>query len=192
MKLVEVARRWVGREFRPGVPEQCMGFVRAMLAEAQHPLADKITAKPVDGLDTGFYLASSLAGRDLGPMVDRIGDLRPGAILFFQNTYGDWPRGTITHVGIYAGDNQLIHRPTMSRPVEQVALVGFWRDTFRAGLLVPDATSGAPIVVPKPPTKIKLFAKPGKMVLVATEDLTLKAGQELSIEMLSMEMIDSK
>lgn len=192
MKLVEVARRWVGRDFRPGVPEQCMGFVRAMLAEAHHPLADKITAKPVDGLDTGFYLASSLAGRDLGPMVDRIGDLRPGAILFFQNTYGDWPRGTITHVGIYAGDNQMIHRPTMSRPVEQVPLVGFWRDTYRCGLLVSDATSGAPVVIPKPPTKIKLFAKPGRMVLVATEDLVLKAGQELTIEMLSMEMVDSK
>lgn len=192
MKLVDVARRWVGREFRPGVPEQCMAFVRAMLAEAQHPLADKITKAPVDGLDTGFYLASSLAGRDLGPMVDKIGDLRPGAILFFANTYGDWPRGTITHVGIYGGDNQLIHRPTMSRPVEQVPLVGFWRDTFRAGLLVPDATSGAPVVIPKPPTKIKLFAKPGRMVLVATEDLVLKAGQELTIEMLSMEMVDSK
>ena len=32
-----------------------------------------------------------------------------GDLVFFENTYGSWPAGTITHVGFYAGDNQMLH-----------------------------------------------------------------------------------
>lgn len=188
--IATVAAQWVGKEFRPGVPEQCMAFVRQVLNEAKSPLAQQITSKAVDGLETSFYLASSLAGRDLGTVVDKISALEPGAILFFQDTYGNWPRGTITHVGIYAGNGYMIHRPTMSRPVEKVPLAGYWSSFFRCGLLTTADQVANPKPLPKPPTKIKLFCKPGKMVLVATEDLVLKAGQELQLDMVAMEMVD--
>jgi len=44
--------------------------------------------------------------------------------------------------------------------------------------------------IPKPPTKVKLFCKPGKMVLVANQDFSLKAGQELELEFVTLEMVD--
>jgi cell wall-associated NlpC family hydrolase len=34
---------------------------------------------------------------------------KPGDLVFFYNTYGEWEPGTITHVGIYAGDGQMLH-----------------------------------------------------------------------------------
>lgn len=191
MKVLQVAKSWVGKDFRPGVPEQCMGFVRAVLAEAKHPLAHAITTAPVDGLSTGLYLASSLAGRDCGQLVDKIADLKPGAILFWANTYGDWPAGTITHVGIYAGDGQFIHRPTMARPVEQASLAGYWGSLFRCGLLVVDKQiSGGQPQLPPPPAKIKLFYNPkGGFRLVASADLALRAGQQIEVDFASMEFV---
>lgn len=190
MKVLEIARRWVGKEFRPGVPEQCMGFVRHVLAEAKHPLAQVVTKDPVDGLSTGFYLASSLAGRDCGPLVVEQEQLKPGSILFWQNTYGDWPRGTITHVGIYAGGGEFIHRPTMSRPVEQASLAGYWGSLLRCGLLLADqAEAGEPKPMPPPPSKIKLFFNKKGFRLVASADIALKAGQAVEVDFASMEFV---
>lgn len=189
-KVLEVARSWVGKNFRPGVPEMCMGFVREVLHSAKHPLANAVTRQAVDKLDTGYWLASSLAGRDLGQIVASVNQAGPGDILFFANTYGDWPAGTITHVGICSAPGKMVHRPTMSRPVEEVSLSGFWADTFRCALQLEPVQAANLAPIPKPPTKVKLFCKPGKMVLVANQDFSLKAGQELELEFVSMEMVD--
>lgn len=35
--------------------------------------------------------------------------LQPGDLVFYDNTYGDWPAGTATHVGIYAGNGMVLH-----------------------------------------------------------------------------------
>lgn len=153
-KVSETAKAWVGNEFRPDVPEQCMGFVRHVLEQAGHPVADDVTRAPVDGLFTGPMLASSLAGRDLGyPLVgpeDR-DQLRPGAILFWRNTYGDWAVGTITHVGIYIGSGQFVHRPTKARPVELSSLSsGVWSNLLRCALLIPDEVKPKPATPPAP------------------------------------------
>ncbi len=189
MKLVDIARSWVGKNFNPGQKEQCMAFVRHCLTEASHPLASKITSKPVDGLSTGYYMASSLAGRDLGEMVDKQANLKPGAILFFNDTYNDgWPPNTITHVGIYVGEGQFVHRPTVSRPVVQESLADYGH--FRAGLLVKDEAGARPAPPPKPPTRWRLYGKPGRMVLVCNQDQVLKAGQEIELDFLTLEMVD--
>ena len=97
-----------------------MAFVRHCLHQAKHPLANAITREPVDRLDTGYYLASSLAGRDLGPIVTRVDQVAPGAILFWQDTYdGWWPPQTITHVGIAIGNGRFVHRPTVSHTAQR-------------------------------------------------------------------------
>lgn len=165
MKVSEIARAWVGKDFRPGVPEQCMGFVRHVLEQAGHPLADAVTRAPVDGIGTGPMLASSLAGRDLGyPLVgpEERDKLQPGAILFWRNTYGQWPVGTITHVGIYVGDGQFVHRPTMSRPVEQASLSsGVWSSLLRCALLSPDVAKPTPGPEPALRVRVRVWGHPG-------------------------------
>jgi hypothetical protein len=145
-----------------------MAFVRQVLDEADSPIKDAVTTAPVDnkahGLGTSFFLASSLAGRDLGEMVDKIANLKPGAIVFFDDTYGNYPKGTITHVGVFVGNGKMVHRPTKARPVEEVDLTpgSYWAGFFRAGLLTQDAS---PRVSTEPTIhRVKLYAKPGKCV----------------------------
>ncbi|GAA3404600.1 NlpC/P60 family protein [Paenibacillus hodogayensis] len=53
-----------------------------------------------------------------GAPVDR-GALRPGDLLFFADANG---KGKVHHVGMYAGDGQMIHSPNSRRSVETIAL----------------------------------------------------------------------
>lgn len=164
--VAAAARAWIGRDFKQGVPEQCMAFTRQVLAEAKHPVQDKVTKDAVDGLSTSFYLASSLAGRDLGQIVDKVEQLVPGSVIFFEDTYGNYPPHTITHVGIYVGAGQMVHRPTMSRPVELVSVQpgSYWAGYFRCGLVLPDALqSGPPKPAPPEPERLKVFAHSGRV-----------------------------
>lgn len=164
--VASAARNRAGKSFRPGVIEQCMAFVRDVLQEVKHPLRDAVTKRAVDGLETSYYLASSLAGRDLGQLVDRVSQLEPGSVVFFANTYGEWPEGTITHVGIYVGGGKMVHRPTAARPVESVDLVpgSYWANLFRCGLLLQDQKAdGPPAPAPNPPDRLKIYAHSGKV-----------------------------
>lgn len=43
-----------------------------------------------------------------GAAID-VKDLQPGDFVFFENTYGDYPAGTVTHVGFYAGNGYALH-----------------------------------------------------------------------------------
>ena len=48
-------------------------------------------------------------------LLGSIEDLQPGDIVAFNNTYRfSQNEGDHTHVGVYAGDGQFIHRPTQS------------------------------------------------------------------------------
>jgi hypothetical protein len=136
-QLAEAAKKWAGKNFAPGQTEQCMAFVRHCANESACPVAKLVTKKAVDGLDSGYYLSSSLAGRDLGyELHSDIHRLSAGSIVFFNDTYdGPWPKGTITHVGIYIGSYQFAHRPTVARPVEIARLdSGYWHEVFRCAL----------------------------------------------------------
>ena len=170
LKVAAAAKKWSGKDFKPGVGEQCMGFVREVLHEAGSPLKNAVTKKAVDGLDTSYYLASSLAGRDLaGSLVDKISALEPGSVVFFEDTYGEWPAGTITHVGIYVGDGVMVHRPTMARPVESVPLAGHWAAHFRCGLVLPadeKAVGMVPATKPPVPNRDKVNAHSGRAQLM--------------------------
>jgi len=114
------ALAWAGKEFKPGITEQCCNFVREVLLEAGYNPG--VTEKPSDNyFPTSEGYANSLAGDDIGKKISRK-DLEPGDLVFFKNTYGNYPEGTITHVGIYTGDGYFVHRPTSARPVEEVLL----------------------------------------------------------------------
>lgn len=146
--VVKAAQSWVGKWFRRGQVEQCAQFVRAMFEEAG--VAVGVAKRPSDwqqtqGMPQGPAYANSFAGDEVGARVKSIQGLIPGDIVMFADTYGDFPEGTITHVGIYVGNGQFVHRPTSSRPVERAALAGWWADRFAEGRRV----SGA-VVPPKP------------------------------------------
>lgn len=117
-RVAETARSWVGRDFNAGVPAQCAFFVRQVLAEAGVTLTPNVTEHTLDGWWTGVGIANSF-GSDQGKVIRNIDDLLPGDIVMYADTYGDWPEGSITHVGIYVGDGEIVDRPTASAPVKQ-------------------------------------------------------------------------
>lgn len=130
-KIAAQALTWVGREFKPNETEQCMNFVRNILQEVGHPLKSKVTANAIDGYPPGFSLANSLAGSDCGTLIYDVGQLSPGDIVTWQNTYGSWPTGTITHVGIAIGNGECVDRSTTGLPVRRRAISSI--GTFRVG-----------------------------------------------------------
>ena len=121
-RVMSRAVSWVGREFRPGEPAQCANFVRQIFVDAGVPLGvadppDDIALIP--GYPTGPSYADSFASDAVGRLVP-IADRQAGDIVMYANTYGNYPDGTITHVGIYAGHDMVIHRPTADRAVCRV------------------------------------------------------------------------
>lgn len=116
-RITSAAQAWVGREYNPGEPAQCAYFVRRVLADAGVELTPEVTNQTLDGWWTGLGIANSFGG-DQGQVIRSIDQLAPGDIVMWANTYGDWPEGSITHVGIYAGAGQIIDRPTAAAPVK--------------------------------------------------------------------------
>ena len=121
--LVSNAQKWVGKDFNPGETAQCAYFVRAVLAESG--LNVGVTDQPHDGYATSEGYANSFFGPDIGTLIYSADELKPGDLVAFSNTYGDWPQGTITHVGIYVGDSMMIDRPTASKPVQNRSISSF-------------------------------------------------------------------
>jgi len=50
------------------------------------------------------------------------GQHRPGDIVMYANTYGNYRPGVITHVGVVSGTSKMIHRPTKDQPVMEDSL----------------------------------------------------------------------
>jgi len=115
-EVLNVAQSWVGQMFRPGIPAQCAYFVREVFKQAGVTLP--VTDHPTDNLPTGEGYADSFAGDDVGVRIERA-DLTPGDLVLFENSYGNFPPGVITHVGIYVGNGEMIDRPTSSEPVQR-------------------------------------------------------------------------
>lgn len=127
--VMMVLSGWVGREFKPGVPAQCAAFTRSAWKEAGFPLP--ITSSPSDVYkETGPDMANSFAGNEIGPVVE-IRDVRAGDVVMFSNTYGDYPEGTITHVGTCVGSNMMVDRPTSSHPVMKRSIFTFGREKIK-------------------------------------------------------------
>lgn len=134
--IVQNALDWVGKDFNPGIREQCMIFVRTVLKQSGSAVADKVTAAPWDGWDTGLAFANSLSGSDCGQVISSVAAVRAGDIVFFLDTYGVFQAkpgksGTITHVGIAVSATEMVDRPTASKPVQRRAIA-----TFNFGLAI--------------------------------------------------------
>lgn len=119
-KVVSEVNRRVGGVFQPGNPEQCANFVRDVYRSAGVKLG--VTAKPLDRGPIGAALASSFAGTDVGQIITDRSALKPGDIVTYANTYGNFEPGAITHAGIYSGGGQIVHRPTRSGVVTRAGL----------------------------------------------------------------------
>lgn len=119
-KIYRRARGMVGTNFHAGQKEQCAAFVRAVYKAEGIRLP--VAKRPPDlhllpaGEGVGEAHANSLAGEEIGSKVAE-GQARPGDIVLYKNTYGNYKPGVITHVAIYAGNSEIIHRPTAAKPV---------------------------------------------------------------------------
>ncbi|MDJ1174889.1 glucosaminidase domain-containing protein [Roseofilum capinflatum] len=130
--IVSVAEKWVGKDFNAGKTAQCAYFVRRVLSDAGVSVG--VTTAPYDGYASGEGFANSFFGADIGTLIESKEALRPGDLVAFANTYGEWESGTITHVGIYVGDGQMVDRPTANEPVQRRSIDTF---TFAVGVRLP-------------------------------------------------------
>lgn len=123
---------WVDVDFAPGLTEQCANFVRHLFGEFELELP--VVCQPCDwsltkDLEQGPTFANSFFGSETGPLISSLSKARCGDLLAFSDTYeGDFPKGCITHVGIYWGEGMMIHRGTFSKPVEKQRLTDWWRE----------------------------------------------------------------
>ncbi len=131
------ARAWVGHPFSGNAKEQCANFIRRVFVESGIWMPAPV--RPFDihlteGLPQGRAFANSLFSAELGQLLG-YGDLVPGDLLAFRDTYeGEFPKGCITHVGLYDGKDVMIDRSTGGEPVRRKALDGWWKERFVVGL----------------------------------------------------------
>lgn len=135
--LLNRARAWVGQDFQGSSQEQCANFVRRLLAEAGvwvPPAARPFDVHLTGSLPQGPAFANSFFSAENGRLLG-YGDLQPGDIIAFRDTYeGDFPKGCITHVGLYLGEDSMIDRSTAGEPVRQQPLDAWWKERFVVGL----------------------------------------------------------
>lgn len=118
-QVVDKALSWVGRDYKYGETARCADFVRYILGEVG--LSVPVSTSPIDKDKSGDarspLMAQSFFGEDVGKIVWKQSDLKPGDLVAFVDTYGNYAKGTITHVGIYIGDGIMVDRSTSSKPI---------------------------------------------------------------------------
>lgn len=135
--LLARAKSWVGHQFQGQETEQCANFVRRILAESG--ITVQAAKKPFDcnlteSLEQGPSFANSFFSAKNGLLLG-YGDIEAGDLVAFRDTYeGDFPKGCITHVGIYVGDFKMIDRSTAGEPIRELTFDDFWKERFVVGL----------------------------------------------------------
>lgn len=117
-KVASSAIAWVGKSYKPGQRERCADFVRFVLRQSNVRVG--VTRKPWDAgkqYHNSSLMARSFFGNDIGVIFTNPNQFRKGDLIGFTNTYGNFRRGAITHVGIYLGGGKIVDRSTMSAPV---------------------------------------------------------------------------
>ena len=132
-----------------GQTERCADAIRELFKVAG--IAIGTTKQAWDGLTSGPRLASSFFGAEIGQRINRQQDLRPGDLVGFERTYGNWGPGVQTHVGLYAGDGMMYDhsssRGLVKRPVST------FQGKFMYGMR-PNALAGAVAPAGQPPTSL--------------------------------------
>lgn len=145
-QFVAVLLSWIGSYFNEGVSAQCAEFVSTCL--------DKV------GFTGNGYHHTAWAPdfSTMGVTIKDISQLIPGDVVLFDNTY---VQDTYTHVGVYVGSGSMVHRPTMSAPVEKTDITGgFYAEKFHEGRRLFDpgsvtATTNDSKGIPSYPVKIE-------------------------------------
>ncbi len=118
-EIIRVAKSWDRKTIYgvPGCPkETCAFFVRQVFRTALHESGIMRIAhsrpyylqNQIPQLPTNENFADGLAGDIVGRKI-RPDQMQPGDLLFFRDTYrGDFPAGSITHVGICIGAKGLM------------------------------------------------------------------------------------
>ena len=131
------ARAWVGHAFSGDEKEQCANFIRRLFAESgiwMTPAKKPFDFHLTEGLPQGPAFANSLFSAELGQLLG-YGDLKAGDLMAFRDTYeGEFPKGCITHVGLYEGEDVMIDRSTGGEPVRRQDVDGWWKERFVVGL----------------------------------------------------------
>ena len=102
--LIEKAKSWEGKHYRPGVSAQCAAWVGQVVQSAGGRLPQ------------GHMMARSWL--NWGYSVPR-SSIRPGDLVV---TWRGSPRSASGHILIYLGNGECIHRPTRSKPVQRIKL----------------------------------------------------------------------
>lgn len=203
--LIKVAQSWIGRYFPPDDPATAEdeSMRQAMCAAFCAHCLNAVGYAWPRGINTNWVPDYSGAdnGRPLGQRIATRAELVPGDLVVFGGTYLD---ATSTHIGIHTGGQTMVHRPTYSRPVEQVRFdAGYWRDHFECGVRLIGGTapgrtgpkrrrfkvfahSGKLSILhdgkPVRATEIKLFANGGKLAVVVN-------GKTLEVDSLGLELV---
>ncbi|MEM6598977.1 MAG: glycosyl hydrolase 108 family protein [Cyanobacteria bacterium P01_C01_bin.69] len=122
-RIAAQAMTWQGKAYKPGIYAMCADFIRHVFDLEGVELA--VTTAPIDGYHTGPAFANSAYGEDVGEIIRDKAALRPGDLVMFDQTYGSWGPGVITHVGIYVGDGMIIDRPTAHGTVKHRSIDRF-------------------------------------------------------------------
>ncbi len=115
-KIVDYAKSFDHSAWRdPASPGPfCALFVRHVFRHCGFNLP--VASKPSDWADSkhmsqGAAFANSLAGDEIGLKITSKYQLRPGDLVFWRQTYAEYANSpVITHVGIYAGNHQVVDR----------------------------------------------------------------------------------
>jgi hypothetical protein len=125
-----------------GQTERCADAIRELFKVAGVAIGS--TKKAWDGLGSGPRLASSFFGSDMGQRINNKQDLRPGDLVGFERTYGNWGPGVQTHVGLYAGGGEMYdhssRRGLVKRPMDTFA--GKFMYGVRPGAIAPGNIQG--------------------------------------------------
>jgi cell wall-associated NlpC family hydrolase len=128
-RIVAAALSWGGKDYKPRESARCADFVRRVFRDAGFNLG--ITNNPIDGREfrVTWATANSFFGTDVGTFIDNPEDWRPGDLISFRNTYGNWGPRAITHVGILVekknGVWYMVDRGTSTAPVHHRRITHF-------------------------------------------------------------------
>lgn len=114
--LVQTARRFIGTPYRWGGESARTGFDCSGLT---------MTVYRLNGLELPRNSASQY--REGRPVPRE--DLQRGDLVFFRTGR----RGRVSHVGIYAGDNQFIHAPSRGKHIQTASLANRYYDARYVG-----------------------------------------------------------
>lgn len=165
------AESWLGTPYKFGGTERdgvdCSGFVARVYKDA-----------------LGISLPrNSRAQRDFCPWAD-VSALYPGDLLFFSS---DTERNQVTHVGIFVGDNQMIHASSSRGVIVTDITTAYYKRNYMGGgtveqyhamVGVPPAAPTAP-ATPSAPNEIHIsqLESPSGFTLTPVDGLPQRASQ---------------